>query len=184
MKKNELEFIEKFQEITLDSHKKILDLLQGQKMGAGEINPLIATSIVGLVSTLADLAEIENEGSATYLFKEVEAGIKEGGISKIKQIQDEKGSAQYSISDLEPHDLAGGMNYVGGRLSVTLAEAIHELPLPMRKPEMFLRAIEALLANLLSQKFDASHEVLDQLCEHIHMSLRDLQSRQPLSVVE
>ena len=40
---------------------------------------------------------------------------------------------------------------------------------------MMLRAVEVLLANLLKQKFsNNAHQILDSLCEHVHMALTDL----------
>ena len=45
---------------------------------------------------------------------------------------------------------------------------------------MLLRGVEALLANLLHQKFNASHHILDSLCERVHRALNDLKSRTPV----
>ena len=37
---------------------------------------------------------------------------------------------------------------------------------------------EALLANLLNQKFkNNAHSILDSFCDHVHMSLSDVESR-------
>lgn len=69
------------------------------------------------------------------------------------------------------------MNYLGQKLGESLYKGLHELPMPLRKPETLLRGIEALLANLLNQKFDNSHDILDSLCEHVHMTLDNLQGR-------
>ena len=66
------------------------------------------------------------------------------------------------------------MNYVGQQLIIALTKALHELPISLRSPETQLRGIEALLANLLSQKFTNAHEILDSLCDHVHMALNDL----------
>ncbi len=55
---------------------------------------------------------------------------------------------------------------------------MHELPFPLRNPETQLRGIETLLANLLSQKFDNPHDILDSLCEHVHMGLEQLNPRE------
>jgi len=51
------------------------------------------------------------------------------------------------------------------------------LPLPLRSSEVLLRGMEALVSNLLNQKFDNPHQILDSFCEHVHMSLDDLESR-------
>ena len=42
---------------------------------------------------------------------------------------------------------------------------------------MLVRGVEALLANLLNDKFDNPHAVLDTFCEHVHMALNDLATR-------
>ena len=44
---------------------------------------------------------------------------------------------------------------------------------------MILRGIEALIANTLHQKFNGqgTHDILDQMCGHVHMSLQDLEQR-------
>jgi hypothetical protein len=176
--KTQSEFSKKFQKITLNSHTQLMELMNDENMPPEDFVPIIATSIIGLTTTAANLLELEQEGSSTYLLKEVEAGAKQGGIANIKAIQEQKGSVKYSISDIKESDFAGGMNYVGEALATTLAEKIHELPTGMRNVEMYLRGIEVLLANLLSQRFgENSHAILDSLCEHVHMSLKDLGTR-------
>lgn len=42
---------------------------------------------------------------------------------------------------------------------------------------MLLWGIEALLVNLLNQKFENPHQILDSLCEHVHIALTDLETR-------
>jgi hypothetical protein len=71
------------------------------------------------------------------------------------------------------------MNYVGQELATTLFKVINELPLPLRSTEMFLRGTEAMLTNLLDQKFNNHdpHQVLNDFCEHVHMALNDLKNR-------
>lgn len=70
------------------------------------------------------------------------------------------------------------MNYIGQNLSTALFKSIYELPTSLRTTEMLLRGVEALLSNLLHQKFSFNaHGILDSLCEHVHMSLNDLESR-------
>ncbi len=73
------------------------------------------------------------------------------------------------------------MNYLGQELGTALFKHIHELPAPLRKPEMLLRGVEALLANLLDKKFNKPldpHQILDSFCEHVHMTLNDLSARE------
>tara|TARA_B110000879_G_scaffold208822_1_gene295201 strand:+ start:73 stop:351 length:279 start_codon:yes stop_codon:yes gene_type:complete len=83
----------------------------------------------------------------------------------------------YSLSDIEPDDATKAMNYVGEKLSVILFKSICELPTELRTEEMMLRGIEALLGNLLNQKFSNPHDILDSFCEHVHSSLKDLETR-------
>ena len=73
--------------------------------------------------------------------------------------------------------MPNAMNYIGQNLAATLFKSIHELPAPLRTQEMLLRGVEALLGNLLHQKFSNAHDILDSLCEHVHSALDDLASR-------
>ena len=133
------------------------------------------TFLLGVVSTSIDLIEISSPGSAPFLYADIEAAAKLGGLRAIKQAQKEAGSLHYSVSNIEPDDMETAMNYLGQELGTALFKSLHELPLPLRKPETMLRGIEALLANLLNQKFNNAHDVLDSLCEHVHMALTALE---------
>jgi hypothetical protein len=131
--------------------------------------------LINIMSTATEIAETVSEGGATWLYAEIETAAKHGGIDTIRKTTTSKN--QYSIAEMDPDDFPSAMNYIGQELSTTLFKSIHELPKPLRKPEMLLRGVEALLSNLLNQKFsDNSHGVLDSLCEHVHMALDDLQS--------
>lgn len=130
--------------------------------------------LLGVISTAVDLVNIENPGSAPFIYADVEAAAKAGGLRSIKEMQDVTRSMHYSVSNISSDDPVTAMNYLGQELSTALFKGIHEIPLPLRKPEMMLRGIEALLANLLSQKFSNPHDILDSLCEHVHMALSDL----------
>ncbi|BCA93719.1 hypothetical protein TUM19329_00800 [Legionella antarctica] len=131
--------------------------------------------LISIISTVAEIAETVSEGGATWVYAEIETAAKHGGIDTIRKTTTSKN--QYSIADMAPDDFPSAMNYIGQELSATLFKSMHELPQPLRKPEMLLRGVEALLGNLLNQKFsDNSHGILDSLCEHVHMALDDLQS--------
>lgn len=134
--------------------------------------------MIGLMTTAADLAELNTKGGAVHFYAEIEAAAKQGGLHTIQAVQ-KQGGREYSISGIDPNDVTTAMNYVGQKLSATLMKSIHELPAPMRNLEMFLRPIETLLGNLLDQKFHdvQPHNVLDSLCEHVHMILDDLERR-------
>lgn len=131
----------------------------------------------GVISTAIDLAELNSPGVSPMIYADIEASSKLGGLKSIKKMQSEKGSIFYSVSDIGANDPAAAMNYLGQQLSTTLFKGIHELPLPLRNQEMLVRGVEALLANLLNDKFDNPHAVLDTFCEHVHMALNDLASR-------
>jgi hypothetical protein len=107
-----------------------------------------------------------------------EAAAKMCGIRAIRKQQLELGAINYSVSNIQGDDKETAMNYIGQELATTLFKVIHELPLPLRSLEMFLRGIEALLSNLLNQKFQDHnpHKVLDNFCEHVHMALNDLKN--------
>ena len=138
-----------------------------------ELVPAVKLFLLSVVSTAADLVELAIPGASAYLYAEIEAGAKIGGIRTIsKSVQDN--AAYYSISGMDEDDLPTAMNYIGQQLIVTLTKAMHELPKPLRSPETQLHGIQTLLANLLHQKFDDPHSILDSWCEHVHMSLNQL----------
>jgi hypothetical protein len=137
----------------------------------------INTFLLGVVSSAVDLVELNLPGSAPFIYADVEAAAKLGGLRSIKNMQSANGAVKYSVSNIDPDDMTTAMNYLGQELSTALFKGMHELPMPLRKPEMWLRGVEALLANLLNQKFNNSHDILDSLCDHVHMALTDLESR-------
>jgi hypothetical protein len=92
-------------------------------------------------------------------------------------LQDERSDAFYDVSDISPDDMSSAMNYVGKEMAVAQFKAINELPVELRVQEILMRSVEALLANLLYDKFGGSHELLDTFCEHVHMGLEDLSNR-------
>lgn len=139
--------------------------------------PVIKLFIQGVVSTAIDIASVRFPGAGVYLYADLEAMAKEGGLREIAQAQSRNGSPSYSVSNIEPDDVNTAMNYLGQQLSITIYKALHELPESLRTQEMPLRGIEVLLANLLDQKFGDPHRILDQFCEHVHNCLHDLETR-------
>jgi hypothetical protein len=138
---------------------------------------IVQVFLLGVMSTSVDLVEINHTGSAPIIYADVEAAAKEGGMRSIEKMKKETGSTTYSVSKISPDDMTAAMNYLGDKLSSTLFKGLYELPMPLRKTETMLRAIEALLANLLNQKFNNAHVILDDLCAHVHMALNDLEQR-------
>jgi hypothetical protein len=74
-------------------------------------------------------------------------------------------------------DMANAMNYLGNELNVTLYKKMYELPTSVLNQELPLRAIEALLVNLLHQKYENPHGILDQFTSNAHLSLKDQKSK-------
>lgn len=129
----------------------------------------------GIISTAADLAELSSPGAKHYIFTDIEAGTKLGGLRAIHEL-----GVGYSVSNIKPDDMEAAMNYLGKAMSTALFKGLYELPKPLQQnKEILLRAIEALLANLLNQRFsdsDNPHDILDSFCEHVHMELDGLQN--------
>ena len=167
------ETMEELQQILNQALLKMRDLVSMDAMDPSELVPQISLFLLSVISNAAELVELAIPGCGAYLYAEIEAGAKIGGVGEIaKAIQD--GSPHYSVSGMDEDDLPAAMNYVGQQLLMTLTKVMHELPKPLRIDEIQLRGIEALLANLLNQKFDNPHVILDTLCAHVHMALNDL----------
>ena len=171
-------------EITDDLHKVMANaLLQLQQLVNSDISQkhdflsIVNVFLLGVVSTAVDLVEVTSPGATPLLYADIEAAAKLGGLRAIKKIQLENGSASYSVSNISPDDIGTAMNYLGEKLSTSLYKSLHELPFSLRTSEVLLRGIEALISNLLNQKFDNPHQILDTFCKNVHMSLNDLDSR-------
>ena len=139
--------------------------------------PMIKLFIQGVISNAIDIAGVNFPGIGTYLYADLEAMAKEGGFREIIQAQLRNGAPSYSVSNIKPDDIDAAMNYLGQQLSTTLYKALNELPESLRTEEMPLRGLEAVITNLLDQKFADPHRILNSFCEHVHMSLNDLESR-------
>ncbi len=138
---------------------------------------VVSVFLQGIISTSIDLAELHSPGVSPFIYADIESLSKRGGLRAIKKMQSENGSVSYSVSDIDANDPATAMNYLGQQMSTTLFKGIHELPMTLRNEEMLVRAVEALLANLLNEKFNNPHAILDSFCEHVHMALNDLATR-------
>ena len=109
--------------------------------------------LLGIISTAVDLTEVNLPGSTPVLYADIEAAAKLGGLRAISKWSSDHGSTNYSVSNIADDDMTTAMNYLGQQLSTALFKGLNELPMPLRNEEMLLRSIEALLANLLNQKF-------------------------------
>ena len=109
---------------------------------------VVSNFLKAIVSTAAGLMEIKIPGGAAFLYAEIEKDAKSGGMKSIHDFGG-KLSETISISEIQEHDLPAAMNYLGQQLSTTLFKGIYELPPSFQTLEVPLRAIEALLVNLL-----------------------------------
>lgn len=183
MSKNGKTF-DKLQGIMTDALLQMQVLIASDENRREDYLSAINLFLTGVISTAADMAEVIFPGSSSYVYTEIEAASKEGGLRAVRDAQ-AKGRS-YSVSNIAPDDFGEAMNYIGQELGITLFKHIHDLPVPLRKPEMLLRGIEALLGNVLDQKFGEAfgedpHKILDSLCEHVHMALKDLKTRREVA---
>ena len=163
------------QQAMKDALLQISELVNLEDNDHSQLVPTINIFLLGIISTAADLVEVALPGSSAYLYAEIEAGAKNGGIRSIAKLVKDK-APHYSVSGLDEDDMETAMNYLGQQLAIALTKAMHELPHRLRSPETQLHGIEALLTNLLSQKFDDPHNILDTLNDHVHKGLNDLAS--------
>lgn len=171
--KNTHEELNRIMADSLFQLKKLIDNDPDKKTDLISVTKLFLLSVI---STAVDLVSIEAPEGVPYIYAEIEAIAKAQGLRNIKEFQSKHG-INYSVSNIAPDDAPMAMNYLGQQLATTLFKSIHELPLQLRKPEMLLRGVEALLANLINEKFGNSHGVLDSFCDHVHMALDDLDKR-------
>ncbi len=129
--------------------------------------------LMAVVSSTVQIAEANGDNCTEYLWSEIENMAKEGGLNCVAE-KIKKGRT-YSIADMAADDVGSGMNYLGQHMATALHKHIHDLPIQQRKPEMYLRGIEALLGNILNNHFAGfdRHKILDDFCSHLHMALDD-----------
>lgn len=163
--------------------KELQRLVDADLSSRRDFVPVVSAFLGGVVSTGAGLVELQLPGGGLAVLASVEAFAKARAVNSVRAAVTSVEQRSDSVSEIAVSDVPAAMNYLGLELSVALFKAIHELPAAHRKPEMLLRGVEALLANLLSQRFANSspHDVLDSLCEHVHMALDDLEERKAQS---
>lgn len=174
---SENKIIEDLQSIATHALTQMYELYNLKKLDQDEIINIITGFVSTISSTAADMAEIISPGSGVYVYADLEALAKKGGIKSIMKNMMESGSPQYSLSDMEDDDLESAMNYIGQSLLVSMTKSTHELPKTLRTSEVQLRGIESLLSNFLSQRFYNSHDILDSFSEHVHVYLNDLEKK-------
>lgn len=172
--------LDELQQIMTHALLQMQNLVRLNGDDQADLLPHISLFLLTIISTAADLVEAAVPGGSAYLYAEVEAGVKKGGLRSIAKAMKEK-APEYSVSGIDEDDVETAMNYLGQQLAITLTKALHELPKSLRSPETQLRSLEALLANLLSQKFPHAHETLDYFCEHVHTALNNLNQEKNVS---
>ena len=168
--------IDEINQVMLNAFMKLQTLVDNDLSQKDNFLLIVQKFLLGIVSTVVDLVEVSLPGSAPLIYADVEAAAKLGGLRAIVKWSSDYGSPHYSVSNITEHDMTAAMNYMGQQLTTALFKGLHELPLPLRNQEMLLRSVEALLANLLKQKFDNPHRILDSFCDHVHMALNDVES--------
>ena len=139
---------------------------------------IIRSFIPIMITTVVDIAEVNTPNITPILYADIEAVAQKGGIHAIQSARDKISDiSSVSVSDIDENDIEGAMNYVGDHLTADLFKRVHELPMKLRGPEILLRSVEALLANLLLQKFNGSKRILEQFCEHVGLALVDAKQR-------
>ena len=171
----ENEITSKLNKVMIKSLLELETLVTSDLSQRHDFSSVVNTFLLGVISTAVDLVEVKAPGSSHLMYADIEAAAKLGGLRAIKDWQAAHGMT-YSVSGIDPEDTTTAMNYLGKELSSALFKGLHELPPALRNQETLLRGIEALLANLLNQKFEDPHQILDSLCEHVHMVLADLET--------
>lgn len=179
LSKKDEKITKELNQVMLDAFLKLKKLVDSDLSLKNNYLSIVNHFLVGIISTAVDLVEVNLPGAGPLIYANVEAVAKLGGFEGIRKLELAAGSTEYSVSDIAPDDMTTGMNYLGQQLTTALFKGLHELPLSLRTPEMLLRGIETLLANLLDQKFKRhhAHAVLDSFCEHVHLCLTDLENR-------
>lgn len=170
------EKVENIQSILTNSLQELVALCKDDTMSDDKSLFVVSNFLKAIVSTAAGLMDIQIPGGSAFLYAEIEKDAKSGGMSSIHEFGG-KLSETLSISEIEENDFPAAMNYLGQQLSTTLFKGLYELPESFQTLEVPLRAIEALLVNLLHQKYNNPHDILDQFTANAHLSLTDTQRR-------
>jgi len=67
------------------------------------------------------------------------------------------------------------MNRLGQKLFIELNRELEKLPILLQNTEILLRSVETLLANVLTLHCEDPHEMLEEICDHVHLVLDDLE---------
>ncbi len=140
--------------------------------------------LLGIVSSVIEIENVQDPTSAANLWSFMEVSAKQKGLDHVTELLHSERS--YSVSEIEDHDVPSGMNYLGQKLYLSLYKHLLDLPQSLQTSELLLRAVETLLTNLLHQQFqdENQHQLIDSFAEHVHLSLRDLKNRKIVGLYE
>lgn len=172
------EIIDKLTTIMITSLLELQNLANPKLHKDFDFLSTVPIFLTDVIATFSDLIDIHYPGAALHIYAELGEAIKLGGFRAIKKIKPKDGSVNYSVPTVDLNDLTTAANQLGQELLMVLSKGINNLPMPLcNSKEISLRVVEALITNLLHNKFysDGTHQILDSLCEHVHMSLQDLE---------
>jgi hypothetical protein len=156
--------------------ENICDFFDDNEIDEAKKLTVFVEFLTDAIENAADRLDDTLQGGAAFLYAEIEKFAHAKGDATIRSTGGEL-SEKLSLSDINENDPSGAMNYLGSELSATLYKKMYELPTSLLSKELPLRAIEALLVNLLHQKYDHPHDILDQFTRNAHLSLADQQGR-------
>lgn len=156
---------------TLSQFNKIIESEKGQEQ---DFLSWVNKFLLNVISTTVDLSKKYSSGSAPFIYAEIEAAARIGGLHAIQNVNPEDVPViSSSVPPMESEEMITAINYLGQILLTTIFKGFNELPISLRHPETVLRSVEAFLANLFRKKFHASHDLLNELCNHVHIALDD-----------
>lgn len=158
------------------SLETICESFDDNEMDEGIKLTIFVEFLTDAIENAANRLDETLQGGAAFLYAEIEKCAHAKGDAAIRATGGGL-SEKISFSDIDEHDPSSAMNYLGAELSATLFKKMYELPPSLLTQELPLRAIEALLVNLLHQKYANPHDILDQFTRNAHLSLTDTQAR-------
>jgi hypothetical protein len=163
-------------DMALDNFIDFIDQNEGDEIKESKKLAVFVDFLTDGIENAAIKMEKGLPGGTAFLYAEIEKFAHAKGDAAIRATGGGL-SEKLALSDVDEHDMPAAMNYLGAELSATLFKKMYELPTSVLSQELPLRAIEALLVNLLQQKYKNPHDILDQFTSNAHLSLKDAQSR-------
>lgn len=120
MNKHDEALFEEQKQIMTDALLKMSKLSESKSKTSPQYLEMTKMFLIGIMSTAADLAEVQSQGASHWLYAEMEAAARNRGLEGIVNA----GGASYSLSDINENDLPMAMNYIGQNLSTALFKSI------------------------------------------------------------